>query len=434
MKRKLLKYKGLLERLAKKIFYQTVPRHTHYRPTGTYLTSYSYYQMHNPAGADYQEIFPDIVTFLRVTREFYEKLSSYKLYDDTTPEDKYTLTVKTNYSLVKIPHGRIFTDNMTVVAVITHNNKLLRDVSFQYDARKTGPPPTNRVFRHSYFTKPVKFPGTVFTALTGGGGVHNYGHWLIDVLPCLYLLKESGWFETIDWFLVPNIEHDYQRDSLKMLGIDLNKVINGSLYTHIEADAIIASTAPRGERSFIIPAWITQLHRKYFVTEQVLDKKTYPELVYISRKDSLLRRIVNEDEVEAILREYGFEIVVSSQLSFIEKINLFNKARIIVSASSAGLGSLFFAAEKAKVLEIFSQGFVHTHYYNIAQSVGMDYHFLVCEHSSPAKTDLQGERENIMVDLNQLRQALNRMFAVNRDVPSADKHLSANIPGAGAEE
>jgi capsular polysaccharide biosynthesis protein len=126
--------------------------------------------------------------------------------------------------------------------------------------------------------------------------------------------------------------------------------------------------------------------------------------------------VLNEEKVISVLEEQGFETILSSKLSFREKINLFYKAKIVVSASSAGLGSLFYGNAEGRVLEIFSQGFVHTHYYNMAKAIGMDYEYIICQHPSPATNGKQGERENITVEIDKLEEAVTRMLASSTKV------------------
>jgi hypothetical protein len=118
----------ILERKVSKV----IPFRTHYRPAGTYENSYAYYKANRHRGAAYAEVYPDLVTRLPIPKDFYEKLSPYKLYDKVSAEDKRTLIAHASYRLVKIPGGRIVTDNTSVTAVISQDNKLVRDVSFQF--------------------------------------------------------------------------------------------------------------------------------------------------------------------------------------------------------------------------------------------------------------------------------------------------------------
>ena len=59
--------------------------------------------------------------------------------------------------------------------------------------------------------------------LSGGAANNNYGHWLTDVLPRFYLFNKFYSIKKIDFFLVPNFEFSYQKDTLKILGIEKKK-------------------------------------------------------------------------------------------------------------------------------------------------------------------------------------------------------------------
>jgi capsular polysaccharide biosynthesis protein len=141
------------------------------------------------------------------------------------------------------------------------------------------------------------------------------------------------------------------------------------------------------------------------------EEKDFPEYIFISRKDSRLRNVTNEDELFALLQKYGFKSYELSKLSFPDKIRLFNKAKVVVSSSGAGLTSLFFCRSNAKVVEFFPRGFVHTHYFNISSHIGLDYNFLICDNDHPAQDMVKGQLEDITVDLKAMNKILNKLFA-----------------------
>lgn len=74
--------------------------------------------------------------------------------------------------------------------------------------------------------------------------------------------------------------------------------------------------------------------------------------LFISRRDSSQRRLLNELEVEAELVSRGFISVVLSDYSVVEQIRLFSQAKIVVAAHGAGLTNLVFAPRGAMVVEI----------------------------------------------------------------------------------
>jgi capsular polysaccharide biosynthesis protein len=82
----------------------------------------------------------------------------------------------------------------------------------------------------------------------------------------------------------------------------------------------------------------------------------YPQYIYISRDKfrdrtiSSKRELSNEDEIKAIVRARGIEVVYPEELPWNEQVNLFSNARLIVGESGSGLHNSIFAPEGAIVL------------------------------------------------------------------------------------
>ncbi|HYG37844.1 MAG TPA: glycosyltransferase family 61 protein [Cytophagales bacterium] len=371
-----------------------------YKPKGIYKTSKEYYKSTQNEQVEIYEIYKDHISTLPVSEDFYKAISAYA---------KPKLTVKTDYVVIKIPNGRVYTNNMGSVAIISHDNKLLGDVSFQYKKGKIIDPKENIIFSQNYFTPPLRLPGTVFSMLSGGGAINNYGHWLMDALPRLHLLKESGLFESVDWFLVPSLQYDYQIDTLKLLGIPFNKIIEGDKLRHVQGDHLIATTAPRGNNP-IIPNWVFEYLRDGFLN-CVEKSENLPSLVYISRKDSKFRNVLNEVELVKLITPYGFQNVTLSDLSFVEKVNLFANADVILGASGAGLTNIFFCKKGSMLIELFSEGFVLTDYIDIAHKAEMAHSFIISESLSQVKSKKQGQKDHMIVDLKKVRSVLDKILA-----------------------
>ena len=58
-----------------------------------------------------------------------------------------------------------------------------------------------------------KVRGTVLSLLSGGAANNNYFHWIYDVLPRLALCEKINFFDKIDYFLLPNLELNFQRET-----------------------------------------------------------------------------------------------------------------------------------------------------------------------------------------------------------------------------
>lgn len=118
--------------------------------------------------------------------------------------------------------------------------------------------------------------------------------------------------------------------------------------------------------------------------------------LYLSRRDAGWRRVVNEPELEPVLKRFGFEAVVMSGLSVREQIRLFRSAEIVVSPHGAGLTNLLWG-DKAVVVELFG-GEVRFHYAHIANLCGHRYRALLCRSA--------GEQEDIIADPKALERLL----------------------------
>jgi capsular polysaccharide biosynthesis protein len=74
---------------------------------------------------------------------------------------------------------------------------------------------------------------------------------------------------------------------------------------------------------------------------------------YISRQKTR-RKIVNHPDIEAILREFGFEEVFCEELSFEEQVRIFSEAEAIFGHHGAGTINAMFAPAGAAVIEAFN--------------------------------------------------------------------------------
>ncbi len=126
------------------------------------------------------------------------------------------------------------------------------------------------------------------------------------------------------------------------------------------------------------PKWIIKDHRKNFLKKNKLINSRKKINIYISRKDSLNnhRKILNENELLNILKKKKFKIIKLANLSILQKINLFQKAKIVVGLYGAGLLNVIFSNKKTKVLEIRNSKSDNLYKY-ITQNAGINYKSII---------------------------------------------------------
>ena len=123
--------------------------------------------------------------------------------------------------------------------------------------------------------------------------------------------------------------------------------------------------------------------------------------IYISRRLAKKgRKIINETEVESVLKSYGFKTYVLEKMSLREQIILFAQAKIVIAPHGAGLTNLIFSQPKTTILEIFEPStFSSLCYYSLSSSMNHNYWYLfgdtVLNRSSPSIP-------NILVSIDKL--------------------------------
>jgi capsular polysaccharide biosynthesis protein len=95
--------------------------------------------------------------------------------------------------------------------------------------------------------------------------------------------------------------------------------------------------------------------------------------VYISRAEATYRRLVNEDEVWALLQKAGFERVRMEALSFEQQVQLMRETAVLVAPHGAGLANMLFLDPSACVVEIAVKEYPSPDFYAMAASLGLRY-------------------------------------------------------------
>jgi tetratricopeptide (TPR) repeat protein/capsular polysaccharide biosynthesis protein len=325
--------------------------------------------------------------------------------------------------VVKIPDGRAWVapqKNSWVIchalAVITPDNYLLGDLSRDYPWFLPGCPYQERA-EHSIFEQeniaPVEtIQGKV--ALLSGLAGHVYYHWMFDVLPRLELLRRSGIkLKEIDWFIVNSLSKPYQQETLNLLGIPQDKIIESDRRSHIQASELIVPSFP-GYLDWVPEGTIKFLRQTFLPqTEQTQNNSNNQDergLIYVSRAKAKNRQLVNEVEVSQLLTASGFVTVFLEEMSFLEQITIFANAKIIVAPHGSGLTNLVFCSPNTKIVELFSPNYIRTDYWMISQQLSLHHYYIVGKNfSCPSLRNLMYQNaltEDILVSIDALKLVL----------------------------
>ncbi len=269
---------------------------------------------------------------------------------------------KNNYLIYFCNKTKLYTDRIHDTAVIKED-MIIDGPSFQYRDNKNVDCKQNIVFSKGTPRIKRKINGRIFSLLTGGGGNTNYWHWLLDVLPRLAILeKVNSDHSNIDYYLFPNLDEQFQNESLDLLNISKEKRLSSKDFRHIFADQIIVTSHPYNilndplSDSLNIPGWILTYLKNNFLNGNLKENNSkLPRRIYINRKDGRSHRfIINESEVLKVLKKHDFVSITLSNYSLSDQIQLFKNAEYVAGLHGAGFVNTIFCSPGTKVLEFKS--------------------------------------------------------------------------------
>ena len=162
------------------------------------------------------------------------------------------------------------------------------------------------------------------------------------------------------------------------------------------------------------PEILLQLNNRYvnYVRSHNNVEVDINERLFVSRKNSSRRKIVNEEEVIPIMAKYNFAIIHCEEYTFFEQVSLFSNAKYLISNHGAGLtnmlfmppGSTVFEFQKRKTNPIRHQNLL---YWYMADALGHKYYQQICE---PTDMNELFFTADIVVDIDLLNKNLALIF------------------------
>ncbi len=304
-----------------------------------------------------------------------------------------------------IPQGRAWVvpqENVWMVcnaiAILTPDDYLLADISRAYPAHLPGcqnpNPKFHRIFTQSSLPPLETIEGNVAVLSNLSG--NTYFHWLVDILPRIELLRQSGIdLSTIDWFLINGGDYAFQQETLAQLGIPAEKILSSDRHPHLQATNLIVPSFP-GHFGWLEPWALSFLRREFLLPTfqntlpdlEALSQglagfpdqiSQWPTRIYISRSDAKYRHVLNETEVLDRLYPLGFVPIQLDCLPFQTQVALFAHAEMIVAPHGSGLTNIAFCRPGTTILELVSPHYIRYYFWVISHHLKLQHYFLVGE-------------------------------------------------------
>jgi hypothetical protein len=186
-------------------------------------------------------------------------------------------------------------------------------------------------------------------------GVHSYafGHWMLEFLPKLWACRQRPGFDAVP-ILIDEKMPPQHREALCFFIAPGHPVVTLQPQETVRVKRLwTCSTmcySPVGPTKLATPGLYSFDTKALAALLASLDPKLEaiegppsPRHLYMTRKDSQHRRLINRERVESWLADRGFHVVDFDFLPFLEQLRLIRGADLILAADGSSLYMTFFA-------------------------------------------------------------------------------------------
>jgi capsular polysaccharide biosynthesis protein len=232
----------------------------------------------------------------------------------------------------------------------------------------------------------------------------GYYHWICDVLPRLHNVL-SRLTPDIQVILPPGMA-TWQKRSLELIGLPQNQWLSYAdrrpwKVEHLLFASPVAMTGDLEENSI---KWVRDTIWQCALGG--IPARAGWKRLYLTRKNTWSRNLVNEVELLPLLLERGFEIIDCGGLNFDEQVQLFSEAACVVGPHGAAFTNILWSLPGVKVFEIFEPTAVRRCYWSLSKVLG---HHHTC---GIGQAVAQPQREpNIKVPMAELIEGLDQFLA-----------------------
>lgn len=200
----------------------------------------------------------------------------------------------------------------------------------------------------------------------------NYGHWLVDCAAMLALgtglTMPSSWQLAIGRQDGPMREIVRQTLDIVAPGVTVIELPDDEIWRFSELHYVSPIHVPL---RFKLPAAISAL--RALVLRENLATAGPRRGIYITRGEIGSRRLRNEDQVIALCRELGLDIVRPEERTLVEQARLFHGADLIVGVKGAALTNALFCSGHTHLVVLTPGDFPDPFYWDLTAPAGIRY-------------------------------------------------------------
>ena len=242
----------------------------------------------------------------------------------------------------------------------------------------------------------------------------NYYHFMFEVASKLYYLSKLNIDKTIP-LLVDEVVLKVPQmvEVLQVLNSEQRKILSVKPYVKYTVKQLIVFSKPhvivpnlvKGAldrvENYVFDSNVLCWMRDRMLGTALSESKASPKRIFLTRK-GLNKRSCNEQELEPVLKKYGFSFVDTGMLSAVEQACLFSNADVIVGSSGAAFTNLMYCKPGTKAVIFMPVKSSLSCFSSLASAMGVSTVYFSDNQLSHASI----HQKHFSIDVNELDQYL----------------------------
>jgi hypothetical protein len=221
-------------------------------------------------------------------------------------------------------------------------------------------------------------------------------HWFTETLPKLWIIRNQTKEFTL---LLPDTPYIKRiaLESMKLLGVTFEDFVfmRDSEFYRVPNLYYVSRIAKSGQMHDAI---MQELNRAFAGGNPGGQKR-----IYISREKAKFRKILNEAELTALLKDFGFEILYGEDYDLTAQIEIFSHCSTLMGIHGAGLTNCIFMKRGGSVIELGKRE-KNYGYWHLAEAIEHRYRYYYGDSDSNAS--LIGAGCNLSIRLDDFKNSI----------------------------
>lgn len=202
----------------------------------------------------------------------------------------------------------------------------------------------------------------------------NYGHWLLDSATLMALLPAMTLPSDCQIVIGPNEQPKMRaivEEALSIFapGLQVIEQPDDEAWTFAKLHYVTPQQIPPLTKQPIALTELAARMPRGIATPVPIGGRR----IYVAREARLGRELANEEQVIAVCRQLGFEVVRPEQHSLREQAALFQSAEYVIGVKGAALTSVVFCPSAARLFVLSPADWPDPFFWDLAAQRGMDY-------------------------------------------------------------